>query len=76
MDPTAEIEIYLRGKGVQRAVLKDMLDTFAHDLAEAIRVAAGEEIEKQGERTNPGDPKYDIAAGMVRAADLIDPEMK
>lgn len=39
MDPEQEIAIYLRSKGVQHAVLKDMLDQFAHNLAEAQRAA-------------------------------------
>ncbi len=42
MDPQEEIAAYLRSKGVQRAVLNDMLRGFAHDLAEAQRTFADE----------------------------------
>lgn len=69
MDPEQEIGMYLRSKGVQHAVLKDMLDQFAHDLAEAIRAV---------KITPSGDPTYDDGkdAGLDIAADLIDPEVK
>jgi len=65
MDPEQEIATYLRSKGVQHAVLKDMLEQFAHDLAEAIRKDAdGSEGAMVG-----------VALGMRIAADLIDPRV-
>ena len=52
---------------------KRMVDAFAHELAEKIRVKASELIDEAGPRTTPSDPKYDKAAGAVLGADLIDP---
>lgn len=51
-----------------------LLEEHARELAQMLRAAACEEIDKQGTRTSPSDPKYDKAAGMVKAADLICPE--
>lgn len=71
MDPEQEINAYLRSKGVQHAVLKDMLDQFAHNLAEAIR-----------EAPTPDDVAAVIGytaiykAGLRAGADLIDPEVR
>lgn len=65
MDPEIEIEKYLQSKGVQRAVLKDMLDDFAHNLAEAIRAYADEYF----------GPDSRHADGMRQGADLIDPKV-
>lgn len=59
MDPEQEIAAYLRSKGVQRAVLNDMLRGFAHDLAEAQRAAIRENDE----------------IGREALVDLIDPEV-
>lgn len=66
MDPEIEIEKYLQSKGVQRAVLKDMLDDFAHNLAEAIRAHATEWQENY---------KHHWYEGQIDAADLIDPKV-
>jgi len=66
MDPQQEIATYLRSKGVQHAVLRDMLDQFAHDLAEAQRADA-----RLIENENDCCRKY----GMV-LADLIDPQAR
>lgn len=68
MDPQEEVAAFLRSKGVQRAVINDMLRSFAHDLAEAIRAY---------EITPSGDPTYDDGkdAGLDIAADLIDPDV-
>ena len=63
MDPEQEISAFLRSKGVQRAVINDMLNQFAHDLAEAIREVAEQELP-------------DTSGGMKAAADLIDPEVE
>lgn len=65
MDPEEEIAAYLRSKGVQRAVLNDMLRNFAHDLAEAIRLDC-----QQGGCTDYGHP-----CTCDHAANLIDPEV-
>jgi hypothetical protein len=62
MDPEQEIAIYLRSKGVQHAVLKDMLDQFAHNLAEAIR----QECKKVCILDDP--------CTCAESANLIDPE--
>lgn len=67
MDPEQEIATYLRSKGVQHAVLKDMLDQFAHNLAEAIRAHATEWQENY---------KHHWYEGQMDAADLIDPEVR
>ncbi len=64
MDPQEEIAAYLRSKGVQRAVLNDMLRGFAHDLAEAIRTEADDAVAEAA-----------WFEGMREAADLIDPEV-
>lgn len=69
MNPEREIDAYLRSKGVQRAVLNDMLRGFAHDLAEAQRA----HLRGQG---------YDLACACEGCTaciakeyiDLIDPE--
>lgn len=68
MDPQEEIAAFLRGKGVQRAVINDMLRGFAHDLAEAIR---------QAPFTRTGDEAYDAGREAQRDhdADLIDPDV-
>jgi hypothetical protein len=68
MDPEQEIGVYLRSKGVQHAVLKDMLDQFAHNLAEAIRAMVAENVKSYG----PGEADQ----GALDAADLIDPEVR
>jgi len=60
VDPEQEINAYLRSKGVQHAVLKDMLDQFAHNLAQAQRLAL------------IADPEM----GTLALIDLIDPEVE
>jgi hypothetical protein len=67
MDPEQEIALYLRSKGVQHAVLKDMLDQFAHNLAEAIRREITSTYDDWGADAYRG--------GALAAADLIDPEV-
>lgn len=72
--PEEQIAQYLRGKGVQHAVIKDMLDRFAHDLAEAQRAA----VRDPGFLVRVDDPS-DLAqivhAAVFKAADLIDPQV-
>lgn len=65
MDPEREIDAFLRSKGVQRAVINDMLRGFAHDLAEAQRADA-RLIEDEDNCCR----KYGLAL-----ANLIDPEV-
>jgi hypothetical protein len=66
-DPQVQIGMYLRTKGVQDAVIKDMLDQFAHNLAEAIRA--------EGNRRDVVNNELE-AMGFWAAADLIDPEVQ
>lgn len=61
--PEEQIAQYLRGKGVQHAIITDMLNRFAHDLAEAIRQWCVEQCPGGGFCT------------CSNAASLIDPEV-
>lgn len=62
MDSRRELEVYLAQKRIPNAVIKSLLDNFAHDLAEAIR----------------GMSLYDGYDETTRdaAANLIDPEVE
>ncbi|MGW2720817.1 hypothetical protein [Streptomyces sp. NPDC001492] len=53
---------------------EQLVDAYAHELAEKIRVRCGELIDAAGPRATPSDPQYDRAAGFADAANLIDPE--
>lgn len=63
MDPEQELALYMRSKGVQHAAMKDMLDQFAHNLAQAIRAQHKELCEPLG----------DDLCTCASAAALIDP---